>query len=382
MVEDALALGVKHAAINVNLSQMVDPRGAVENPSFESGGETFRFHRGYLGHLDGQIKPLSDRGVVVNLILLTYASGNPTVDRLMLHPNYSTNAPNRLGAFNTATKEGRDWLQASMEFMAERWSRPDRRFGRVAGYILGNEVNSHWYWSNMGRVPMAVFVDEYERAARIASRAIRRQCSWGRLYVSLEHHWNIRYPPADELQAFPGRSFLEQFAKRSKELGDFEWHLAFHPYPENLFEPRFWNDTSATTNASTPRITFKNLSQLTDFMKRSEMAFQGKPRRIILSEQGFHTPKGEDGEILQAAAYCYAYKIVESLPGIDSFILHRHVDHPDEGGLWLGLRSLKPNGTEARPRKKIYECFLMADTPDWEAAFRFALPVIGLKSWD
>ncbi|MEN9020217.1 MAG: hypothetical protein GWQ05_09595 [Verrucomicrobiaceae bacterium] len=54
---------------------------------------------------------------------------------------------------------------------------------------------------------------------------------------------------------------VDYFAKEAK---DFDWHLAFHPYPENLFEPRFWNDKPATTSADTPRITFKNLEVLTE----------------------------------------------------------------------------------------------------------------------
>ena len=33
-------------------------------------------------------------------------------------------------------------------------------------------------------------------------------------------------------------------------------------------------------------------------------------------------------------------------------------------------------------KKKIYEVFKAADTPEWETAFRFALPIIGIKSWD
>jgi hypothetical protein len=112
------------------------------------------------------------------------------------------------------------------------------------------------------------------------------------------------------------------------------------------------------------------------------MQYAGQPRRIILSEQGFHTPDGEKGELLQAAAYCYAYKKVEALDGIDAFILHRHVDHDGEGGLLLGLRRNKPAGDEAQPKKRIYECFRLADTPQWNQAFAFALPILGLKSWD
>ena len=212
--------------------------------------------------------------------------------------------------------------------------------------------------------------------------AIRRQSSWARVYLSLEHHWNIRFPAGDERQSFPSRHFLEHFSKQAKEQGDFDWHLAFHPYPEDLFKPAFWNDKTATAKSDTPRITLKNLQMLTLFMNSPEMQFAGKSRRIILSEQGFHTPEGEKGELLQAAAYCYAYKKVEALDGIDAFILHRHVDHPNEGGLLLGLRRYQPAHGEARPKKRIYECFRLADSPEWQKAFDFALPVVGLTNWN
>lgn len=383
LTEDALALGVKHAALNFNLSQLIDPRGGGSAPGWDFGGRRYHFRLGYLEGMDRRIKALSDGGAVVTLIVLTYQSGDPEIDRLLIHPQCVAKAPNRLGNFNTVTEEGRDWLAATLEFCAERWSRPDRKHGRVSGYVVGNEVNSHWWWANMGRVSLEAFADDYLRTVRLAHTAIRRQSSAARVYLSLEHHWNIRYAAGDEQQAFPARPFLDYFARRAREGGDFDWQVAFHPYPENLFEPRFWNDTSATTNVlTTPRITFKNLELLPAYLRRPELLFRGQPRRIILSEQGFHTPPGSDGELVQAAAFCYAYRKVEQMEGIDAFILHRHVDHPHEGGLLLGLRGMKPKDGDPRPPKRSYECFRAADTPDWERAFEFALPIIGVKSWD
>jgi hypothetical protein len=271
-----------------------------------------------------------------------------------------------------------------MAFLAERWSRPDQKYGRVSGYIIGNEVNSHWMWCNMGRVTMREFADSYLRTVRLAHSAIRRQSSWARVYLSLDHHWTIHLESHDETQGFAAKEFIDYFAEsaRKGEGGDFDWHLAFHSYPENLFEPRFWNDRTALPRVDTPRVTFKNLEVLADYFAREELLYEGKRRSIILSEQGFHTPDGPDGETIQAAAYCYAYKKIEALDGIDAFILHRHIDHPHEGGLWLGLRRFKPGEPEPRPRKKIYECFRLADTPEWEEAFKFALPIIGLESWE
>jgi hypothetical protein len=383
MVDDALALGVKHAALNFNLSQLIAPRGGTNSPAWEREGHQYHFQRDYLEGLDQRVKALSDRGVVVTLIVLTYQSGDPEVNRILIHPRCETNAPNHLGNFNTVTDEGRRWLAATLEFCAERWSRPDQKYGRVSGYILGNEVNSHWWWANMGRASMEEFADDYLRTVRLAHTAIRKESSWARVYVSLEHHWNIRYATGDARQAFPARAFLDYFAERARAGGDFDWNVAFHPYPENLFEPRFWNDKTATTNVlTTPRITFKNIDLLPAYLRRPEMLYHGEPRRIILSEQGFHTPKGPDGETIQAAAYCYAYKKIERLDGIDAFILHRQVDNAGEGGLLLGLRGNQPGDGEPRPKKKIYDCFRAADTAEWEEAFEFALPMVGLRSWD
>jgi len=137
MVDDALALGVKHAALNFNLAQLIDPHGDTNNPAGQFEGKNYRFKRDYLAGLDQQIKTLSDHGVIVSLILLNYVSGDPEVRRILQHPNYSTNCPNHLSAFNTSTSEGRDWFAASLEFLAERYSRPDQRFGRVWNWIAG-----------------------------------------------------------------------------------------------------------------------------------------------------------------------------------------------------------------------------------------------------
>jgi hypothetical protein len=172
-------------------------------------------------------------------------------------------------------------------------------------------------------------------------------------------------------------------ARRGQDNGDlnFDWHVAYHPYPENLFEPRFWNDRTALPDPASPRITFKNLEVLTEYLRRPELLYRGQPRRVILSEQGFHTPDGPQGEAIQAAAFCYAYRKVAGLEGVDAFILHRHVDHPQEDGLRVGLRRYAPGAADPRPPKMIYECFRHADVPDWEEVFKFALPIIGIESW-
>jgi len=155
--------------------------------------------------------------MLVYLILLVYRHPDETVNRLMIHPGYDASPPNRLGAFNTVTADGRRWLAATCDFLASRWSDPAALHGRAVGYIVGNEVNSHWFWSNRGRTSLAEFAADYEPAVRIVHESVRRHAAWARVYLSLEHHWNIRYEAADDGQAFAARPFLEEFARLARQ---------------------------------------------------------------------------------------------------------------------------------------------------------------------
>ena len=260
---------------------------------------------------------------------------------------------------------------------------PNHPHGRAVNFIVGNEVNAHWEWSNLGEATMEQFAEDYLRTVRICNTAVHKMNANSRVYLSLEHHWNIRM--GDPLQTFQGRNFIDYFNQRARAGGNFDWNLAFHPYPEDLNEPRTWNDKTATLSSDTPRITFKNIEMLPLYFQRPELLFHGKPRHLILSEQGFNTVKGPHGEAWQAAAYCYAYYKISQLPGIDSFILHRHVDHRDEFGLSLGLwrrNEVSSQPSEPGGHKMIYEVFKNADTPQWRESFDFALPVIGIHSWE
>jgi hypothetical protein len=380
MVEDAIALGVKHAALNVNLATLVDLKGNTNNPSWEMGGRTFYFHRKAVESIP--VKKLNEAGMVVTFILLNYANADPLIRRVMTHPNYNPECSGKISAFNLTNPESLGWFQATLEFLASRFSHTNTPYGRVANYIVGNEVNSHFEWYNLGKVPLERAVEEYEKAVRLANTAIHKSCPSSRVYLSLEHHWNMAYT-RDTQKHCPGKRFLEYFNQLATKQGNFDWNLAYHPYPENLFNPRTWLDKTALPTQDSPRITFKNLEQLTAWFQRPENLFEGHSRHIILSEQGFHSTAKPDGELFQAAGYAYAWNKIQHMPGIDAFILHRHVDNKGEGGLNLGLWTRKPESVATPDRKKqIYEVFRAADTPDWEQAFEFAKPVIGITNWD
>ncbi|WP_138085828.1 DUF5722 domain-containing protein [Phragmitibacter flavus] len=384
MVDDALSLGIRHAALNVSLGQMM-ATAADPNPTiFLHHGQQHRINTAYLQQLDAQIKPLSDHHVLVYLILLAYPTKDPVRDQLLLHPNARPDGKYTIAAFNTVTPEGRDNYSALAAFLASRYSGANPTSGRVWGYIIGNEVNSQWIWYNLGKMPVDQAAGNYHEAVRLAHDAIRPHSAHARVYLSFDHHWNASMPNISDQESYPAKTFIDHFARIARESpsGDFEWHIAHHPYPDDLGNPRTWLDKNAWPTDNSPHITFKNLGVATQYMTRPELLWNGKPRRIILSEQGIHCLATPDGEDLQAAGFAYAWEQTTRQPGIDAMIWHRHVDHAHEGGLRLGLWENKPNSIADphRPRR-IHDLFKKAGTDQWPATTQFALPLIGIPGW-
>lgn len=372
MNADALALGIHHAAINVNITALYSPTSKAET------GE-FVWNESYLSSLDKQIKPLSDAGIIVYLIIIAYPSKNPVIDAVVLHPGHRKDYRFSVGAVNTSNR----FFPAVLSMLAERWSGAHPEHGRVWGWIIGNEANSHFLWNNMGLVPLDTAASEYQKAVRIAHQSIRAHSLKARVYLSFDHHWSSSMHNVSAQEATPGRDFLDTFAHLARERGDFDWNVAWHPYPEDLGNPRAWADKNVTHEENTIKVTFKNLDVLPRHLEKPELLFAGKPRRIILSEQGFHTLLTPEGEKLQAAAYAYAWEKISRLPTVDAFIYHRHVDHAQEGGLRLGLWRNKPHSVvEPHSTKLIYDLFKKAGTPDWRAAADALLPITGLKAWE
>ena len=371
MVDDALALGIHHAGININLTALLDLKSKPE------AGE-FVFNQNYLKSLDRQIKPLSDRGVLVYTILLVYPSKDPVRDAIALHPGHRKDYKFSVGGFNTTNR----FLDAVISLLAERWSGAHPEHGRVWGWIVGNEVNSHFLWSNMGLAPLETAASEYEKAFRIVQTAIRKHSQHARTYVSFDHHWASSMHNVSAQEATPGRDFLNTFARLVRERGDFDWNVAWHPYPEDLNNPRAWADNTISSDDNSNKVTFKNLQVLAQHLAKPELLFESKPRRIILSEQGFQTLLNPEGEKLQAAAYAYAWEKIQTLRTVDAFIYHRHVDHAHEGGLRLGLWRNAPHSiADPHSKKLIYDLCKKAGTPEWRAAADALLPVTGLKTW-
>jgi hypothetical protein len=380
---DGLALGCAQLNQNIDIAGLLDLQSTSPKLEFRYEGRQVGLRPAAVASLDAQLKSARKNGQRVTGILLNNVRPATNPSSPLVHPlTDPSRVPIGPSAFNTATEEGLFYYRAIVHWLVERYTREDAAFGWLSGLVVGNEMQSHWSWYHLGNADREVVIREYAAALRVADLVARSLHAGFQIYVSLEHHWMM---PASEdpTKGFSGVEALAGIQRVSSEGGNFPWGLAFHPYPENLFKPDFWNDRSAPLRLDAPRITFKNLEVLPAFLKQPEYLFQGNPRTIALTEQGFHCPEGEDGEQLQAAAYAFAWKKVQAIPEIESFLYHRHVDHPHEHGLRCGMRahdgSNNVNGVGVA--RSLWHVFKSAGTDQENAVFAFALPITGRADW-
>ncbi|MFI4859114.1 MAG: DUF5722 domain-containing protein [Phycisphaerales bacterium JB063] len=395
--EDMPALGVSHITDNISIASLIAGyAGPDDDPAFTYtvDGVAYAFDPDAVRHKDALYRTMHEYGINVVGIILCYRAQadsrySPRFDDAEGQngdgPLYHREADydqmvQRITAVNLDTEEGQRAYRAVMGFLARRYTRSDNRYGRLGGYIIGNEVNSHWVWHHMGPATPEQVAQQYALQVRLSYYAVRVHDPRPRVFVSLDHFWNARHGE-DPTHAMPGRELLERFAQQMKQAGDLPWALAHHPYPEDLFDPAFWEDGTAWLAHDTPRITYRNIELLVDYMRRPGMRYRGEARPIILSEQGFHAGATEASERVQAAAYALAHVKLSRLEGIVAHILHRHTDHPHEGGLLLGVRACDAQGRPTRKRL-MFDVFAAAGTDREAEVFAFALPVIGLADWD
>ncbi len=378
-VEDAVKLGVKHACINLNQGDIMIPGPEGNYSTWELDGKTYYFDEDYLQRFDKTIKNLSDNDIIVSLILLNSPNWRRPMHEemrsILLHPNYDEEG--FISAFNLTNDQGLQHFKAFVEFAAHRYSDPEQKHGRVYGYIVGNEIDSQWVWGNAGEMPIEQYLKEYHLAMRMTFYATRKFYGHARVYISLTHLWTISHLD-NPLRTYPARRCLELLNAYAKQEGNFNWSLAFHPYPEDLRYPDFWNDESATDSIDSPRITFKNIEQIVHFMKQEALLFDGRCRHIILSEQGFNSHHTDESEAFQAAAYALAYRKIAACPEIEAFVLHAHIDNLQEFGLNLGIWRVDDNNDPTTP-KPIYEVFQKIDGPEGDAVYEAALPFLTKK---
>lgn len=367
--EDLDELGIHAVTINLVLNRFVSTRPIAGREPIDAPGPAVYFDSRAFAEHDSLIGFASEHDVVVSAIVLIPRSRRGSQPPLV-HPE----ADGGVYAMPDLQSERGVKIYAHvLDKIAERYRNHERAPGAITNWIAHNEVDFHPVWTNMGRQPRELYTETYYRSMRMIHNAARTHNPHARVFASLTHHWIV--PDDGKWQQLAPRDVLETLQAYSRLENDFAWGVAYHPYPQNLFAEVAWRDKKISDDFETPLITIQNLQVLGRFLEQDSMRDSaGNTRPVLLSEQGFHSKSyQDDAQANQAGSLWYAMKKVRDMPFIESFHYHRWIDHPAEGGLLLGLRTLPESGQPHGQRKRAWHVYQAIDT-DREAEVTDGLP--------
>ena len=372
-------LDVSAVTVNVMIHSLVSLQAGEGTTPFEWQGRTYHARTKALEGFDNTFREAQKRGVMVSAILLV---ANPAKDtnavvKVLGHPEAT-----KEGIFampNLTSEEGAALYGAILNLMAERWSRPDGKYGRVHHWIMHNEVDAGWEWTNAGDKPDVVYMDLYQRSMRMMDLIARQYDPNSKAFISLTHHWANK----GHGKWYGSKRLLELLQGFCKAEGDFPWALAYHPYPQDLTNPRTWEDGQATFSFNTQKITPKNLEVLDAYMKQPAMQHRGKVRPVHLTENGFNSRDYSEQQLAdQAAGMALAWKKMAALSSIQVWDYHNWVDNRHEGGLKIGLRKFPDEAGDPLGQKPIWHLYKALGTRNEDRVAEPYLKTIGIKSWD
>ncbi|WP_298648136.1 DUF5722 domain-containing protein [uncultured Proteiniphilum sp.] len=372
-------LAIHSITVNVPFTAFMYSGPGPNRIAHEYGNKTYYFAReGYLNGLDQALKIAAEREIVVAAIILvqkTSECADPAIGRMLQHPDFTSEGIYTMP--NLTTEEGVNCYAAALDFLASRYNRTDNAYGRIHKWIMHNEVDAGLSWTNMGNKPMLVYLDTYIKSMRLCHNISRQYDANSEVMGSFTHSWN------EPVESYSSKEMLTYLQKFSAAEGDFQWGVAYHPYPQDLTEPKTWNDSKATFSINSPLVTFKNLEVIDYWIKRSENMYNNSVKRTLwLSENGTNSKTYSEQDLKeQAAGFAYAWKKLNALDGIDAIQWHNWLDNRVEYGLRIGLRKFPDDETDPGGAKPVWYLYQAAATNEEDALFEPYKSVIGINDW-
>jgi len=380
-IEDLKDLDITSTTVNIWITRFMFSKPADDRIEHLYNGKSYYFGEKAVAEFDSTFRTTARNHIITAAILLIDKSENsadPEIGKLLQHPDCD---PAGIYSMPNMTNPASvDSYAAALDFLASRYSRSDLKYGRCNHWIMHNEVDAGWVWTNAGDKTALVFMDIYIKSMRMCYNIARSYNPHSEVFVTLTHYWAWTSEP----KFYPSKELMEYLLKYCRAEGDFQWAMAQHPYPEDLFEPKTWLDPKVVFDFNTPLITFKNLEVLNAWIKQPEVLYQGKIKRTLwLSENGTNSRTYSDQDLKeQAAGFAYAWKKIENLDGIDGFQWHNWIDNRGEGGLRIGLRRFLDDETDPDGRKPVWFVYQAAGKANEDSVFNPYKKVIGIDHWN
>ena len=380
-VEDLDDLDIASVTVNIWVSRFMFTEPGEDRIAHTYNGKKWYFGEKQVNGLDKTFQATAERGIITAAILLVSKAEqcpDKEIGRLLQHPDMDPAGIYSMP--NMTTPESVECYAAALDFLASRYSRADKKYGRIHYWIMHNEVETGWNWTNMGQKTALVFMDTYLKSMRMCYAIARGYNPHSEVFISLAHRWTRKHGP----NFYQGKDLMDLLLEYTKAEGDFEWGIAYHPYPENLFEPKTWLDKNVDFTFETPLITFKNLEVLDAYVKQPDLLYKGKKKRTLwLSENGTNSRTYSEKDLFeQAAGFAYTWKKLEGLDGIDGFQWHNWTDLRSEGGLRLGLRKYPDDEKDPGGRKPVWYVYQAAGRSNEDDVFEPFKELMGIESWE
>jgi hypothetical protein len=274
------------------------------------------------------------------------------------------------------SKKGVEAYAATLTYLCERYS--SDKIGRIHHWIVHNEIQNGFFWASAGDKRMLSYMNLYQKSLRTVYNIARQFDPNTEVMVSMDHDWNRK----SNKRSYEGRDLLNILADFCHQEGNFQWGIAFHPYPQDINNPRTWEDNQAFYRFDTPYMTPKNLEVLNAWVEQPKFLYKGKSREIHLTEQGLNSPDYSEKSLRdQAAGMVYTWQKISKLKHIICYYYHLWADDPGEGGLRLGLRKFSTDPVDPLGKKPIWEIVQAFETPDWKKIREPYKNVLGIKDW-
>ncbi|WP_298650934.1 DUF5722 domain-containing protein [uncultured Proteiniphilum sp.] len=374
---------VTSITVNIWITRFMYLEEQENTIAHEYDGKIYYFNTASVEGFDRTMLEALKHNIIVAAIILVNPesqSADPAIGRLLQDEHFGGES-----AFytmpNMTSVESVHCYAAALDFLANRYNREDNKYGRIHHWIMHNEVDAGNVWTNMGQDrPLHVFLNAYHKSMRLCYNIARQYDENSEVFASFTHSWAEPVPVDGDYSTL---DLLNGLLRYSEVEGDFQWGIAYHPYPEDLNEPKTWNDRSATFAMNSPMVTFKNLEVLDKWIKLPENKYLGTQKRTVwLSENGTNSRSYSGKDLAeQAAGFAYAWKKMKYLDGIDAFQWHNWMDARGEFGLRIGLRKYPDDETDPAGKKPVWHLYQAADTPWEDKAFDPYKSIIGINDW-
>jgi hypothetical protein len=397
---------------------------------YEYNGNTLYFSDSKVNEYDIVISNMNKKGIIVTVGLINdkLESGSSCEELIsrrqregyLALPDSSTGDENTIKksnvkcyGFDIEDSTVKQYVEIITRFLADRYDGngiQNDTAAFVSNWVVGDEVNDRLGYYYMGTSTSdfdVSYVQDYADVFCIVYDDVKEYNTSANVYVCLEHVWGENVDLVRTIYNYSGKKFLNTFdAQMQAHYGkDIDWGLAYHPYSFPVDKSVVWDDgekEEVITGEDSAIITMFNIEVLTDYM-RTHLLYDGQPRSIILSEQGYESNSAKndkdpyveyDGELLQAASIAYAYYKAECNPDIDAFILYRFCDNEKEvlegKGDSYGITVVHSSDYDESKNKYVttishykyaYNIYKYIDTECSATLTSFAKDLIGIKDW-